>query len=70
LATTWGATHASAALLSALAADVAGTTAAVAGLLSLRVLAFAAHVALLAAVVASWGSLGWALGGAVRRVSA
>jgi hypothetical protein len=69
LATAWGATHAGTALLGALAADVAGTTATVAGLLSLGVLALAAHVALLAAVVASWGSLGGTLGSAVRRIS-
>jgi len=62
--------HAGATLLGALTADVAGTTAAVAGLLSLRVLALAAHVSLFATVVAGWGALSGAVGSAVRRVSA
>lgn len=69
LATT-SASHAGSTLLGALTADVASTAAAVAGLLSLGVLTLAAHVALLAAVVASWGSLGRAVSSAVRRVSA
>ena len=51
-------------------ADVAGTTAAVAGLLSLGRSAFTADVTLLAAVVAGWGTLGGALGSAVRGISA
>jgi hypothetical protein len=70
LAATGGASHTGTSLLGALTADVAGTTAAVACLLGLRVLALAAHVALLSAVVAGRGSLGGALGGAVGRVSA
>jgi hypothetical protein len=65
-----GTPHTGTSLLGALTADVAGTTAAVACLLGLRVLALAAHVALLSAVVAGRGSLGGALGGAVGRVSA
>ncbi|KAH6868815.1 hypothetical protein BKA58DRAFT_201328 [Alternaria rosae] len=64
------ATHLGTAVLGALARDVAGTTAAVAGLLSLGRGALAANVALLAAVVAGWGTLGGALGSAVRGVSA
>lgn len=64
------ATHLGTAVLGALARDVAGATAAVARLLSLGRSAFTANVALLAAVVAGWGTLGGALGSAVRGVSA
>jgi len=64
------ATHLGTAVLGALARDVAGATAAVARLLSLGRSAFTANVALLTTVVASWGTLGGALGSAVRRVSA
>jgi hypothetical protein len=64
------ATHLGTAVLGALARDVAGTTAAVAGLLSLGRSAFTADMTLLAAVVAGWGTLGGALGSAVRGVSA
>jgi len=56
--------------LGALTGDVAGATAAVAGLLGLRRSALTADVTLLAAVVASWGTLGRAVGSAVRVVSA
>jgi hypothetical protein len=65
-ATTTGSTTS----LGALTADVAGTTAAVAGLLSLGRGALAANVALLAAVVAGRGTLGRALSSAVGVVAA
>ena len=56
--------------LGALARQVTGLTASVAGLLLLRVLALAGQVALFAAVVAGWVSLGWAVTGLVGGVTA
>ena len=67
---TASATAGSTTSLGALTADVAGTTAAVAGLLGLGRSALATNVTLLAAVVAGWGTLGGALGSAVRVVAA
>ena len=64
------ATHGGTAVLGALARDVSGATAAVARLLGLGRGAFTANVALLAAVVAGWCTLGRALSSAVGRISA
>jgi len=63
------ATHLWSAVLGAFARDVAGSPAAVARLLGLGGRALAANVTLLAAVVAGRGSLGRALGSAVRAVA-
>jgi hypothetical protein len=62
--------HSGATILGALTADVAGATAAVAGLLSLGRSALTADVTLLAAVVAGGGTLGGALSSAVGVVAA
>jgi hypothetical protein len=62
--------HSGATVLGALTADVAGATAAVAGLLSLGRSALTADVTLLAAVVAGRGTLGGALSSAVGVVAA
>ena len=56
--------------LGALAGNVTDLTTCVAGFVLLGVLALAAQVALLAAVVASWVSLGWALAGLVSGLTA